>query len=128
MSPKPSRTFAFLCGIIWILVGVFGVDHFISDPVGGLPGHVTEVSLQHDGCLDCHHSASHSDPEDHPLFGDEAISVLKASKSLQAPCGFFAWRSFITSAPLSCLGRVSRYAFISPRPPALSSGTMCLRI
>jgi hypothetical protein len=117
-----SRLFACLAFLLWATVGVLAVEHCDCADVTAECEHAGEACAQPDDCSDC------LVPSSPVALADEPVALLPvANVSLGAPllAPLFAHvdrpalstvRTIFSSIPLAC------------RPPALSAGTMCLRI
>jgi hypothetical protein len=117
-----SRFFACLAFLLWATVGVVAVEHCHCDDVTADCEHAGEVCAQPDDCSDC------LVPSSPVALADEPLGLLPVTNvSLGAPllAPLFACverpalatvRPIFSSTPPAC------------RPPALSAGTMCLRI
>jgi hypothetical protein len=117
-----SRLFACLAFLLWATVGVLAVEHCHCDEVTANCEHAGEACAQPDDCSDC------LVPFSPVALADEPVGLLPSVNfSLDAPllAPLFACverpalatvRPIFSSTPSAC------------RPPALSAGTMCLRI
>jgi hypothetical protein len=117
-----SRFFACLAFFLLATVGVVAVEHCACDDVTADCEHAGEVCAQPDDCSDCLVPSDPAALVDAPVALLPPANVLVA-EALRVPvfaygerCAVESVRPNFISVPFTC------------RPPALSAGTMCLRI
>jgi len=116
------RLFACFAFLLWATVGVLAVEHCACDDVSSACEHAGEACAQPDDCSDCLVPAS-------PVaLVDEPSALLPSAKvSLGAPflAPIFA---YVERPALETVHPIFSSSRPACRPPALSAGTMCLRI
>ena len=122
VAPSRSRLFACLAFLLWATVGVLAVEHCACEDVSSACEHAGEACAQPDDCSDCFV------PSSPVALAVEPVGLLpSANVSLGAPL----LAPLFTHVERPALATV-RLIFSSSRPacrpPALSAGTMCLRI
>jgi hypothetical protein len=117
-----SKFFACLALLMWATVGVLAVEHCACEDVSSACEHAGEACAQPDDCSDCLVPAS-------PVaLVDEPVGLLPlANVSLGAPllASLFA---YVDRPALATVRPIFSSSLSACRPPALSTGTMCLRI
>jgi hypothetical protein len=117
-----SRLFACLAFLLLATIGVLAVEHCHCDDVSSACEHAGEVCAQPDDCSDC------LVPSSPVALADEPLALLPSVNfSLGAPllAPLFA---YVERPALKTVHPIFSSTSSSCRPPALSAGTMCLRI
>lgn len=117
-----SRFLACLAFLLWATVGAMAVEHCDCDDVTADCEHAGEACAQPDDCSDCLVPSSPVALADEPL-GLLPVTNVSLGAPLLAPLFACVERpALVTVRPI--------FSYPSPpsRPPALSAGTMCLRI
>ncbi len=117
-----SRLFACFAFLLWATVGVLAVEHCHCDEVTADCEHAGEACAQPDDCSDC------LVPSSPIALADEPVALLPSVNfSLGVPllAPLFA---HVERPALVTVRPIFSYPSLPSRPPALSAGTMCLRI
>jgi len=114
-----SRLFACLALLLWATVGVLAVEHCACEDVSSACEHAGEACAQPDDCSDC------LVPSALPA---EPVGLLPlANASLGAP-SLVPLFAYVKRQALVTVRPIFSSTPTAYRPPALSAGTMCLRI
>ena len=117
-----SRLFACLAFFLWSTVGVLAVEHCACKDVSSACEHAGEACVQPDDCSDCLVPASPS------ALADEPVALLPSANIwLSAPL-LVPLFACVERPALATIRPIFRSSCSACRPPALSAGTMCLRI
>jgi hypothetical protein len=117
-----SRLFACLAFLLWATVGVLAVEHCDCDDVSSACEHAGEACAQPDDCSDC------LVPSSPVALADEPVALLPSVKIWLGATLLASLFAYVDRPALATVRPIFSSIPSACRPPALSAGTMCLRI
>jgi hypothetical protein len=117
-----SRFFACLAFLLLATVGVVAVEHCHCDEVTADCEHAGEVCAQPADCSDCLVPTAPS------ALADEPVGLLPSANVLSEVCLVPVLVAYVERGTVELPEPTFSSPSLPSRPPALSAGTMCLRI
>jgi hypothetical protein len=122
VAPARSRLFACLAFLLWATVSVVAGEHCACDDVSSACEHAGEACARPDDCSDCFV------PSSPVALADEPVALLPSVKIWLGATLLASLFAYVDRPDLATVLPIFSTSLSPCRPPALSAGTMCLRI
>lgn len=123
VSAVRSRWFAFLAVFLWATAGALASDQCACEEAASSCEHAGKACAQADDCSDCFKPAASA------IVVEELVALAPQAKSqLFLPPYVGASEGVRLRCPAAVVHFQRSALFVPLRPPALSAGTMCLRV